>query len=84
MVPASRSQPLAMFFIACCWRWRECVISDRLRAHGVMPSQPGAESEAKPGVESGTFPFKRPAFADRRWQAVALVSDLARAIESIQ
>jgi hypothetical protein len=76
MMPIGRSQPLAMFFVACCRRWRECVISDRLRAHGMMPSQPG--------VEAGTFPFKRPALADRRWQAVALVPDLARAIEGIQ
>jgi hypothetical protein len=50
MVPVGRSQPLAMFFIACCGRWRECVIGDRLRAHGMMPSQPS--------VEAGTFPFK--------------------------
>jgi hypothetical protein len=24
IVPVGRSQPLAMFFIACCRRWREC------------------------------------------------------------
>ena len=33
----------------------------------MMPSQPS--------VEAGTFPFKRPSFADWRWQAVALVPD---------
>lgn len=76
MMPIGRSQPLAMFFIAFYRRWRECVISDRLRAHGMIPSQPG--------IEASTFPFERPAFADRRWQAVALVPDLARAIESVE
>jgi class 3 adenylate cyclase len=70
-MPIGRSQALAMFFVACCRRWRECVVSDCFRAHGMMSSQPG--------VEASTFPFKRPAFADGRWQAVALVPDPARA-----
>jgi len=76
MISIGRSQALAMFFVCCCRRWREYVTSYRLRPHGMMPSQPG--------VEASTFPFELSAFAYRRWQAVAVVPNLARTIEGVQ
>lgn len=71
VLAVGRPQPLAVFLVACCRRWRERVVSNRLWAHGMM--------SGKPGIESGALPFQRSSLADRRRQAVALMSKAARA-----